>query len=389
MNIVPQKSLKLIQRSVKFSLICKTLPFQRIQVGNVSIYKTCIRRPSLKGGVPVRMFLCWMNLLFQLFGGSFSTYRMIWAMFFLGGFEHVSVLDIGFVTYQSVGFGIAAVFLITVWRKHDEYLAFLNLLVMNPAKPKEKLESTFSKMIPWLIPAVYGQSLCNILLFVRRHHGVQYIWGMLDLAWQTSTTFAIHMLYEFLIPMNSWNVVLFVFFTYSSYTHYLGVHLKKFGKKREILVSSNLKACRTYSLSYRQLQIVDKLYHSCYGAYIIPMANSVLLFLVSWMSFATFKLSKNGVLTVSQPSSFIFPLGTFALSIMAFCINSEGQLLFEGSRYLITEWRKCKIMKRMRLVQSFAPLKAHIGSLYFLKRSSPLTFISNTMGLTINLLLTF
>ncbi|XP_035712356.1 uncharacterized protein LOC118437454 [Folsomia candida] len=260
---------------------------------------------------------------------------------------------------------------------------------MNPAQGGEKLHDTFSKMIPWLIPAAYGQSLCNVLLFVGRSNGVEYIWGLLDPAWQTGRIFVLHMLYEFLIPMNSWNLVLFIFFTYSCYTHYLGVRLKNLGKICQILPSSNFKACRTYSSSYRHLQIVDKLYHSCYGAYMIPLSNSVLLFIVSWMSFSTFKLSKNGVLTVSQPSSFIFPLGTFALSIMAFCINSEGQLLFEGSTYLLTEWKKCRMMKKMRIVQSFAPLKAHIGNLYFLKRSSPLTFMSNTVGLTINLLLTF
>lgn len=41
------------------------------------------------------MLTCWIVLLFQVFAGSFSTYRLIWAIFFLGGFEHVPVLDMG------------------------------------------------------------------------------------------------------------------------------------------------------------------------------------------------------------------------------------------------------------------------------------------------------
>ncbi|XP_035714111.1 uncharacterized protein LOC118438281 [Folsomia candida] len=230
MIILPQKILKLINDSITFSSICRTIPFRRVKDGNNStIYKTYIRTPSLKSGAPIRMLTCWIVLLFQVFAGSFSTYRLIWAIFFLGGFEHVPVLDMGYVAYGSFGFGIGAIFLVSIWWKHNEYLAFLNLLVKTPAKNDKGIDDTFSKMIPWIVPAAYSQCMCNSILFIKRSNGVQYFWGILNPAWQTDTIFVLSALYEFVTALNSWNSALFVFFTYSCYTHYLGVYLKKLG----------------------------------------------------------------------------------------------------------------------------------------------------------------
>ncbi|XP_035708028.1 uncharacterized protein LOC118435729 [Folsomia candida] len=316
---------------------------------------------------------------------------MIWAMFFLG-FDHVPILDLGFVTYQSVGFGAGALFLTFLWWKHDEYLAFLNLLIsggVNGGKQDGNNDDMFSRLIPWIIPAVYMQSFCNSFLFVRRRNGVQYIWSLLHPSWQNCKTFALITCYEFLIPMNTWNIVLFMFYTYSSYTHYLGVHLKKWANLQRRHPPVSVKACQRCTLSYRQMQIMTNMYHSCYSKYLVPAGLTFLLFLVSWMTFATLRLAKSPLVSVSQPSFLIFPLGTFALFILSFCVNSEGLLLFQGSTQLLWEWKRCRIMKRMKILQSFEPIKAQVGSLYYLKRTSPLIFTSNVVGLTINLLLTF
>lgn len=135
----------------------------------------------------------------------------------------------GYVAYGSFGFGIGAIFLVSIWWKHNEYLAFLNLLVKTPAKNDKGIDDTFSKMIPWIVPAAYSQCMCNSILFIKRSNGVQYFWGILNPAWQTDTIFVLSALYEFVTALNSWNSALFVFFTYSCYTHYLGVYLKKLG----------------------------------------------------------------------------------------------------------------------------------------------------------------
>lgn len=152
---------------------------------------------------------------------------------------------------------------------------------------------------------------------------------------------------------------------------------------------SSGKLCRGYALSYRQLQIMTNLYHACYGEYVVPLGVTVLLFLDSWMTFATFKLAKSPLVSISDPAFLIFPLGTFAVFIVAFGFNAAGLLLFEESTGLVKEYEKSGTMRRMRLCRSLKPLKAQVGSFYYFKKISPLLFASNVVELTINLLLTF
>ncbi|XP_035714113.1 uncharacterized protein LOC118438282 [Folsomia candida] len=317
---------------------------------------------------------------------------MVYALAIVG-FDHVPIIDLGLVTYQSVGFGVNAIILTLIWWKDDEFRGLLNLLVTPSRRNKVQTaaKDTFSRLIPWVIPAVYGQSMCNSFLFVKRRDSVQYVWGLLDPDWKNKYTLGFISVYEFLIPMNSWNVALFVFFTYSSYTHFVGIHLKKLGEFQSTMRNppSSGKVCRNYAMSYRQLQITTNLHHACFGEYVIPLAVTVLLFLDSWMTFATFKLAKSPLISISEPSFFIFPLGTFALFIVAFCFNGAGLLLFEESTRLVEEYEKSRMMRRTRLCQSLKPLKAQVGSFYYFKKISLLLFASNVVGLTINLLLTF
>jgi hypothetical protein len=80
------------------------------------------------------------NFAFQLFGASFSTFRMTWALFYLG-LGKVALLDLVFVTYQALGFISGVWFMLLLKWKHFYYLSYINLVCTT----KEEIQITKSK----------------------------------------------------------------------------------------------------------------------------------------------------------------------------------------------------------------------------------------------------
>lgn len=273
MTPLPPKTAKLIQKSIGWSIAWYSIPYSTVSENCLNMFKlenvistnsmfqkrkenSSSRYSSRTSSVlnlsnnkrwPLQLHLTSLvdpalqgfNLAFQIFGGVFSCFRTFWAVCILG-FGSVPLLDLGFVAYQACGFSCGSFFSLLLLLKNREYLAFINLLL--PPEPKRAGKSqeqsvfdfsnsenndSYYKLIQYLIPAVYLQSLSNSFLFIRRRNGVQYMWGLLPPNLKNWASFGLITIYEFLIPMNTWNIVLFLFLIYSSYTHYLGIHLKR------------------------------------------------------------------------------------------------------------------------------------------------------------------
>lgn len=150
---------------------------------------------------------------------------------------------------------------------------------------------------------------------------------------------------------------------------------------------------RTHNLEtiikyYKQLQIINTLFHNLCRQMVLPSVTFILSVLTSVSMYATIKLYHE----VKMPAFIGFPLASSTTFLISKEAIPQSYQVYEMSRNLLITGKLQKValtMYNSKVLKSCPPLKIYIGNYYFVNRSTFFVFMQIVIDNTIDAMLTF